>query len=285
MSKAFFCATPDFEASRVVLVGIPFDATSSFRPGSRFAPDHIRLYSDGIESYSPYQQADLEDLAFYDAGNIEVTISNFSILRNTVRSRTEEYLRQQKKIIALGGEHLVTLPIIEAYANAYPNLHVIHFDAHADLRDEYLGERYSHATVMRRVCDLIGGQRLYQFGIRSGAKTEFAFGQANTHFYPFLPEFSQFEEAIEQLRDVPVYLSLDLDVLDPACFPGTGTPEAGGVSFEQLLRLLLALKRVRIVGGDLVELCPHHDQSDISTLCAIKLLREILLLTGASPLI
>lgn len=278
MSKQFFCAREEHETSRLVLLGIPFDATSSFRPGSRFAPDHIRLYSEGIESYSPYQHKDLADCSFTDGGNIDLTISNFSVLREAVHSQVKHYLTSEQKVLALGGEHLISLPVVAAYTERYPDLKVIHLDAHADLRDEYLGEKYSHATVIRRISEMIGVENLYQFGIRSGTGEEFRFGDRNTHFYPFSLNPVTIQTVVEQLQGSPVYLTLDLDVLDPAYFPGTGTPEPGGVSFQELLQALLLFGQLNLVGADLVELCPAYDRTDVSTMTAIKLVRELLLL-------
>lgn len=278
MSKQFFCAKEELETSRVALLGIPFDATSSFRPGSRFAPDHIRLYSEGIESYSPYQRKDLAECAFADAGNIDVTISNFSALREAVHTAVTRYLSSGKKVLALGGEHLISLPVAAAYAERYPDLNVIHLDAHADLREEYLGEKYSHATVIRRISEMIDTEKIYQFGIRSGTREEFAFGNQATHFYPFSLNPAAVQAVVEELQGSPVYLTLDLDVLDPACFPGTGTPEPGGVSFQELLQALLLFGQLKLVGADIVELCPAYDRTDVSTITAIKLVRELLLL-------
>ena len=280
MSKNFFRSKNSLAQSNLVLLGIPFDATSAFRPGSRFAPDQIRLYSEGIESYSPYQDKDLEEIEFYDAGNVEITISNFSALRTAVQAQVEAFLNSGKKVIALGGEHLIALPVVETYLKKYPALKVLHFDAHADLLDEYLGEPYSHATVIRRICDLIGGNHVYQFGIRSGLKEEFEFAKNSTHFYPFEFQAQTVQPIVESLSGSPVYLTLDLDVLDPACFPGTGTPEPGGVTFQQLLQTLLALANLNIVGADVVELCPPYDRSEVSTMTAITILRELIVLLG-----
>ncbi len=279
MSKQFFCAREESETTRVALLGIPFDATSSFRPGSRFAPDHIRLYSEGIESYSPYQHKDLAECAFTDAGNVvDLTINNFSVLRKAVHIEVTQHLRAGKKVLALGGEHLISLPVATAYVERYPDLNVIHLDAHADLRDEYLGEKYSHATVIRRISEILGAEKIYQFGIRSGTREEFAFGDQAAHFYPFSLNPAAVQAVVEELQGSPVYLTLDLDVLDPACFPGTGTPEPGGVSFQELLQTLLLFGQLKLVGADIVELCPAYDHSDVSTITAIKLVRELLLI-------
>jgi len=284
MPHTFFCSQDLYESSDIVLLGIPFDATSSFRPGSRFAPDHIRMYSEGIESYSPYQEIDLREIAFYDAGNLEGPINNFSVLRTIIHTQVKEFLTQGKKVFALGGEHLISLPVVEAYTSVYPDLHIIHFDAHADLRDEYLGESYSHATVMRRIYELIEGKRIYQFGIRSGLRQEFEFASQFLHFQPFCLNAEVLRRVAEALIDKAVYVTVDLDVLDPSYFPGTGTPEPGGATFHELLQALFTLEEVNIVGADIVELCPPYDHSDASTMTAIKLIREMLLLMGRSKI-
>jgi agmatinase len=229
-----------------------------------------------METYSPYQDKDLSDMAVFDGGDLELCFGNTKKSLEQIETFTERILNDDKIPCMIGGEHLVALGAIRAAVKKHPGLVVLHFDAHADLRDDYLGEKLSHATVMRRVWDLVGDGRIYQFGIRSGCREELVWGEGRVVTNKF--DFSNLEETVGKLGGWPVYLSVDLDVLDPSVFPGTGTPEAGGVSFLELLHAILLTSGLHIVGFDVNELSPVHDQSGSSTLVACKVLRELLLL-------
>lgn len=272
----FIAAEADFDEARAVIFGAPFDGTTSFRPGTRFGPAAIRAESDGIETYSPYQNKDLEDIAVFDSGDLELPFGNTEKVLEMIEARTAEILNAGKMPVMLGGEHLVTLGAVRAMVQKYPELHIIHFDAHTDLRDDYLGERLSHATVIRRCHDLLGDGRIHQFGIRSGERAEWDFAFAHTDFHPFNVK-DVLDVVLALGSDVPVYVTLDLDVLDPSLFCGTGTPEAGGVFFQDLEEALLALEALNVVGFDMNELSPHYDASGVSTAVACKVLREMLL--------
>ncbi len=272
----FIAAEADFDEARAVLFGAPFDGTTSFRPGTRFGPGAIRAESDGIETYSPYQNKDLEDIAVFDSGDLLLPFGNTEAVLDMICARTAEILEAGKMPVMLGGEHLVTLGAVRAMVQKYPELHIIHFDAHTDLRDDYLGERLSHATVIRRCHDLLGDGRIHQFGIRSGERAEWDFAFAHTDFHPFNVK-DVLDVVLALGSDVPVYVTLDLDVLDPSLFCGTGTPEAGGVFFQDLEEALLALEALNVVGFDMNELSPHYDASGVSTAVACKVLREMLL--------
>ncbi|MBN2557408.1 MAG: agmatinase [Clostridia bacterium] len=261
--------------SRIVVFGIPYDGTASYRPGTRFGPQSIRQELGGIETYSPYQDMNLANHRISDMGDMPLHFGNIAAVLEEMKRETAEFLKDGKKTVVLGGEHLISLPVIDAYIEAYPGLSVVHLDAHADLRDEYLGEKLSHATVMRRVFEKLEGE-MWQFGIRSGAKDEFAFADANTRMTKF--DLSGIDAVRDTAGDSPIYLSIDIDVLDPSILPGTGTPEAGGITFKELISGLLTLKGLNIVGADIVELSPHYDQSGVSTSVACKVLREVLLL-------
>ena len=267
----------DYADAEIVLFGAPFDGTTSFRPGARFAPQAIRISSDdGIETYSPYQERDLYERAICDMGDLTLPFGNASSALDVIERTVRMIAGDDKRPVMIGGEHLVTLGAVRALVSKYPDLHMIHFDAHADLRDEYLGETLSHATVMRRVFDLVGDGRIFQYGIRSGDQNEFLWSRS--HVYTHMFDCGTLDDALEAARDKPVYLSIDLDVLDPSLFPGTGTPEAGGVPFNELLSSVIKLSGARIVGADLCELSPHYDPSGTSTLVACKMLRELLLI-------
>lgn len=272
----FIAAEADFDEARAVIFGAPFDGTTSFRPGTRFGPGAIRAESDGIETYSPYQNKDLEDIAVFDSGDLLLPFGNTEAVLEEICARTAEILEAGKMPVMLGGEHLVTLGAVRAMVQKYPELHIIHFDAHTDLRDDYLGERLSHATVIRRCHDLLGDGRIHQFGIRSGERAEWDFAFAHTDFHPFNVK-DVLDVVLALGSDVPVYVTLDLDVLDPSLFCGTGTPEAGGVFFQDLEEALLALEALNVVGFDMTELSPHYDASGVSTAVACKVLREMLL--------
>lgn len=272
---SFIGCEAGYEEADVVLFGAPFDGTTSFRPGTRFAAQAMRLDSDGMETYSPYQDADLCDCAVFDAGDLTLPFGNTEKTLHLIEAQVNALLADGKRPFMIGGEHLVTLGAIRALRRHYPDLRVIHFDAHADLREDYLGETLSHATVMRRVWELLGDGRLFQFGIRSGERSEFEFAKAHTVLQPFHTQ--ETAAAAQACANYPVYISVDLDVLDPSLFPGTGTPEAGGVLFPELLAGLLSLRGLQVVGCDLNELSPHYDTSGVSTAVACKVLREMLI--------
>lgn len=266
----------DYDPSQVVVMGVPFDGTVSFRPGTRFGPGAVRQELDGLETYSPYQNKDMADYQFCDVGDLLLPFGNTEKVMALIEEATREIIGDGKKSLTVGGEHLISYPVIKAHLDKYPDLHILHLDAHADLRQAYMGETLSHATVMRRVYDRMGSGQLWQFGIRSGTREEFAFGRAHTNLHPF--DLEGIEAVVAAIGDKPIYLTLDLDVLDPSVFGGTGTPEPGGVTFNALLTGLMALKGANLVGADMVELSPHYDASGVSTAVACKLLREIILL-------
>lgn len=269
------CDKP-YDKADTVIFGAPFDSTTSYRPGTRFASRTMRAESYALETYSPYLDADVEDLFVHDGGDLDLCFGDSQLALGAIEERAAQILADGKRPLMIGGEHLVTLGAVRAAAKKHPDLHVIHFDAHTDLREDYLGATLSHATVMRRVWDSLGDGRIYQFGIRSGLKEEFEWGRAHTNLHAF--DFGGLEDTVNKLKGKPVYLTIDLDVLDPSVFPGTGTPEPGGVSFMQLLEAVYAVcKPLNIVACDLNELCPVYDPSGISTAAALKILRELLL--------
>ena len=273
--ETFLGCDNEYGESGIVVFGAPFDSTTSFRPGTRFASRTMRGESYGLETYSPYQDKDLEDLAVFDGGDLELCFGDTEKALAAIESYTTRVLRDNKRPVMIGGEHLVTLGAVRAVARKYPDLHVVHFDAHADLRDDYLGITLSHATVLHRVWDIIGDGRIYQFGIRSGERSEFQWGQDHVTTQKF--NFKGLAEVVEKLQGQPVYFTLDLDVLDPSVFPGTGTPEPGGVSFIELLEAIQQISQLNLVGCDINELSPVYDQSGASTAVACKVLRELLL--------
>lgn len=261
----------------IVLYGAPFDSTTSYRPGARFGPAAMRHESYGLETYSPYQDKDLTDIKVFDSGDMELCFGSSESALKDIEARAEMILQDGKFPLLLGGEHLVTLGAVRAAARKYPAMHIIHFDAHADLRQDYLGAELSHACVLRRCHDILGDGRIHQFCIRSGDREEFTFAKTHTEMHKF--DFSGLEALAAELcrTQMPVYLTIDLDCLDPSCFPGTGTPEAGGVTFMQLLNAILTVSKTNIIGADVNELAPMLDASGVSTAMACKVLRELLL--------
>lgn len=267
----------EYEASQVVLFGAPFDSTTSYRPGTRFGSQAIRNESYGLETYSPYQKKDLTDYPIFDSGDLELPIGDTVRVLEEIEGRAAVILEDGKLPFMIGGEHLVTLGSVRAAAKKYPDLCLVHFDAHADLRRDYLGVELSHACVLRRCWELVGDDRIFQFGIRSGDREEFLWAEErHVNMHPF--DLEGVSEVAAALSGRPVYFTLDLDVLDPSVFPGTGTPEAGGVFFRELLQAVLSVCRgCRVIGCDVNELCPPFDQSGVSTAVAGKIVREMLL--------
>ena len=275
--ETFIGCESSYADADIVLYGAPFDSTTSYRPGARFGPAAMRHESYGLETYSPYQDKDLEDISVFDCGDLELCFGSAEAALADIEKTAAQIVNDNKLPLLIGGEHLVTLANVRAVLAKYPGLHIIHFDAHADLRDDYLGAKLSHACVMRRCFDLVGDGRIHQFCIRSGERSEFAFAKEHTDMHPF--DFDGLEALTAQLQkdNTPVYLTVDLDCLDPSVFPGTGTPEAGGVTFPQLLTALLLVSRTNVVGADNNELAPLLDTSGASPACACKVLREMLL--------
>lgn len=275
--ETFIGCDAEYEDSKVVIFGAPFDSTTSYRPGARFGSSAIRHESYGLETYSPYLDLDLEDYQIFDAGDIELPMGSAEQALAAISETTATILADKKIPFMIGGEHLVTLGAFREVQRVYPDVHIIHFDAHTDLRDDYLGVQLSHACVIRRCHDIIGDGRIHQYGIRSGERAEWQFARnGHTDIHPF--NVDAWLDNPHSVTDAPVYLTIDLDVMDPSIFPGTGTPEAGGVSFDQLRRALANVCRMHnIVALDVNELAPTLDNTGCSTAVACKIVRELLL--------
>lgn len=267
-----------YEESNVVIFSAPLDTTTSYRPGTRFAGNAIRTESIGIEWYSPYKEMNLKDYKTSDIGDLELPMGDVQTSLETIYQTAKTIINDNKLSMMIGGEHLVTYPVVKALAEKYPDLKIIHLDAHTDLRDEFLGMKFSHATVLKRCYDILGDNRIYQFGIRSGDKYEFDFAK-NGHVTMEKFTMDTLDDVIEAIKSSPVYITIDLDVLDPSVFPGTGTPEPGGISYKELLKALKSFEKLEnVVGADMVELAPKIDPTDVSTAVAVKTLRELVLL-------
>lgn len=274
----FICATENYQESTIVISGVPMDFTVSFKPGSRFAPAKIREVSIELEEYSIYQDKSLFDVTFCDLGDLELPFGNVERSIEIIYQFAYNLFKDGKVPILLGGEHLISFPIMKAAVDFYgKELYVLHFDAHADMREEYLGEKLSHATVMRRIGELIGFKNIYQFGVRSGSKEEIEFARNNSKFYS-IDMWEEIDSILEDLKGKNLYLSVDIDVFDPAFAPGTGTPEPGGISSIEFFKILPKLKALNIIGADIVEVAPYYDISDRTALLAAKILRELILM-------
>lgn len=275
--ETFIGCDAEYADAKIVLFGAPFDSTTSYRPGTRFGSRAIRQESYGLETYSPYLDKDLTDCAIFDSGDIELSMGSSAIALDQISERTSTILDDGKLPFMIGGEHLVTLGAFREVYKRYKDVHIIHFDAHTDLRQEYLGVELSHAAVLRRCHDLVGDGHIHQFGIRSGDRVEWQWARAgHTDLHPFC--FEGLEKVAKELKGKPVYFTIDLDVLDPSIFPGTGTPEAGGVGFMELLQAIKTVcDNVHVVGCDVNELAPTLDPTGVSTAVACKVVREFLL--------
>ncbi len=275
IEQTFISSKASFEESNVVILGCPFDGSASFRPGARFGPSAIRKASWGIETYSPYLKRDLLHLAIHDMGDLELPLGEKEVALRLIGRATREILSRKKFPVVLGGDHLVTLPVLEEFLRFYPDLHIVHLDAHTDLREDYLGETLSHSTVMRKAVDRLGKGRLTQVGIRSGTAEEFALATKMGSMVPEKPK--SLKSMVKAIGGRPVYVTLDLDLLDPSLLPGVGAPEPGGLTFLEFIALLRLLSPLRVVGFDIVELTPDYDPTQISSVTASVVLREMIL--------
>ena len=277
--NVFIKSFPNYEESQVVLYGMPMDWTVSFRPGSRFGPARIREVSVGLEEYSPYLDRELEEVKYFDAGDIPLPFGNPQRSLDMIEEYVDKVLGDNKFPLGMGGEHLVSWGVFQAMYKKYPDLAIIHMDAHTDLRDEYEGEPLSHSTPIKKVANLIGPKNVYSFGIRSGMKEEFQWAkEVGMHISKF-EVLEPLKEILPTLAGRPVYVTIDIDVLDPAHAPGTGTVDAGGITSKELLASIheIARSNVQVVGADLVEVAPIYDPSEQTANTASKLIREMIL--------
>jgi agmatinase len=276
--NVFICSSEDYANSKAVIYGMPMDFTVSFRPGSRFGPPRIREVSIGLEEYSPYLDKSLVDITYFDAGDLLLPFGNPARSLDVIGDYVRGLLQDDKFPLGLGGEHLCSWPIFQAVYEKYPDLAIIHFDAHADLRESYEGEPLSHSTPLRKAAELMGGKNIYQFGIRSGSREEWQYARENINFHPF-EVLEPLKKVLPSLAGRPVYLTIDIDVLDPSAAPGTGTAEAGGITSKELLEAVhaIAASGINVVGADLVEVAPAYDPTEQTQIVASKVIREILL--------
>lgn len=276
--KVFIAANPNYKESEVVIYGMPIDYTASFRPGSRFGPQKIREVSIGLEEYSPYLDRELCEISYFDAGDIPLPFGNPTKSIDIISNYVNKIINDNKFPLGIGGEHLVTWPIVREMYKKYPDMVIFHFDAHTDLRNDYEGEPLSHATPIRKIAELIGGKNIYQFGIRSGLKEEFIYAKENINFYPY-DVLNPLKKVLPEVGNRPIYITIDIDVLDPAYAPGTGTLESGGINSKEMLAAIheISTAGMKVIGADIVEVAPVYDISDQTSILAAKLIREMLL--------
>jgi agmatinase len=260
----------------VGLFGVPYDGTTSFRPGTRFGPAAIREVSSGLETYCPQLDADLEEVAFADLGAVDIPFGAPEPVVAAVKQATEAVLDLGLKPLMLGGEHSISSGAVAAVAERHPDLVLVQLDAHADLRHEWLGAHHSHACAMRRCLEVLPSGKLLQIAIRSGTREEFVELRREQR----LVAIEQMAEALKPLRGSPLYLTVDLDWFDPAVMPGTGTPEPGGFLWSHFAALVQELGHHKLVGADVVELSPQLDPTGVSNVLAAKVVRSLILLLG-----
>ena len=265
---------------KVSLLGVPYDGTSCFRPGSRFGPSAVREDSYGIETYCPQLNLDLEDINFADLGSLDVPIADTKLIIEYVQKATDIMLKTNLKPLIIGGEHSITSGVIKSIITNYPDLIMIQLDAHADLRDEWLGNKFSHACTMKRCLEILPSKQIFQIGIRSGTKLEFIEMKNAKRLIPHTlgDQAIYLEKALERFNGKPIYLTFDLDWFDPSILPGTGTPEPGGYFWRDFAAIIEVLKSHNLIGADVVELAPKLDHSGISSILAAKVIRSLIML-------
>jgi agmatinase len=271
------CQRPLSEAA-IVLFGLPFEGRVNLRKGAGSGPRDLRLASDSIETYSPVLGLDLEDLPLADVGDCE--LPDGAPPREQLDAARREiagWWRPGLIPFMLGGDHTATVPVIEALAPHFPGLSVLQLDAHPDLRDQFLGERYNYASAMARIMDVISPARVYQVGIRTGAREEYA--RRGPRFFPAFEVHpaEAVRRLLPELASRPLYVTIDVDVLDPSEAPGTGSPEPCGMRVAELIDIVRFLGACSVIGGDLVEVTHAWDPSGRTGVAASWVIREAIL--------
>ena len=280
----FMGAQRGIDQSRVSLLGVPYDGTCCFRPGARFGPSAVREDSYGIETYCPQLNLDLEDINFTDIGSLDVPLGDAKLTLDYIRDATDILLKKNLKPLIIGGEHSITIGIIKSIITNYPDLIMLQLDAHADLRDEWLGSKFSHACTMKRCLEILPSKKIFQIGIRSGTKSEFLeMNNSKRLIQHTLGENAKsLEEALKSFKGRPIYLTFDLDWFDPSVMPGTGTPEPGGYFWGDFAAIINVIKSHNLIGADVVELSPKLDNTGISSILAAKVIRSLIMLLDKS---
>ncbi len=273
----FIACRASLPDARIVLFGVPFEGRVNLRRGADHGPRELRLASDSIETYSPFLGRDLEDLAIADLGDCELGAGPPREQLARAREEIERFWRPGLLPVMLGGDHTATLPVIEVLAPAIPDLRILQLDAHPDLREEFLGERYNYASAMARVMDVVAPERVYQVGMRTGAREEFQ--RKAPHLFPAhrIHPVEAVRGLLPELQAHPLYVTIDVDVLDPSEAPGTGAPEPCGITAAELVEIVRLLAPCRVVGTDLMEVAQAWDPSGRTGITASWILREAIL--------
>ncbi|OGL03880.1 MAG: agmatinase [Candidatus Rokubacteria bacterium RIFCSPLOWO2_02_FULL_68_19] len=277
VSPRFIACTRSPDEAQVVFFGVPFEGTVNLRKGADRGPLDLRLASDSIETYSPALGRDLEDLAMADLGDCELPDAPPRAQLEAAREEIRRFWRPGLRSVMLGGDHTATLPVIEVLAAAVPGLRILHFDAHPDTREEFLGERFCYASAMARVMEVVPPERVFQVGMRTGSREEFERRLPN--FFPVtaIAPGDAVRGILPELRRHPLYVTIDIDVLDPSEAPGTGSPEPGGLRVPEVVELIRLLQGCDVVGTDLVEVAHAHDPSGRTGIAGSWILREAIL--------
>ena len=268
------------ENCSIGIFGVNYDGTCSFKPGARFGPEAIRQVSSCLETYCPKIKKDLEDIMYVDFGSILIDKNDSKSVIESVKSATNYLISKRLSPIMLGGEHSITRGAIEALVKKYPDLILVQLDAHADLRESYMGNEHNHACTMKRCLDILPQKKIFQVGIRSGTKEEYKFMIENNQLVDFQTgkNSQELEKAILPYKNSPIYLTIDLDWFDPSLLSGTGTPEPGGFFWNDFQVISETLKSLNIVASDIVELSPDIDSSGVSSVVAAKVLRCLIMI-------
>ncbi len=261
------------------LFGVNYDGTTSYKPGARFGPNAIRMASQSLETYCPIFNKDLNELGYLDFGSLSIDLNNTESVISRVNYATKYIIDKNLKPLLFGGEHSITIGVIQALIKQYPDLILLQLDAHADLRDSYLNNKFSHACTMKRCFEILPKKTMFQIGVRSGTKDEFDFMRNNNQLIKFEGEknIKFLNEKLSKFKSSPIYLTIDLDWFDPSLVPGTGTPEPGGFSWKDFEIILKTLNQLNIVGADIVELAPELDPSGVSNIVAAKVARSLIM--------
>ena len=278
----------------IAVVGIPFDGGTTYRPGARFGPTAVRQGSRLLRPYHPGLGALPFELAqVVDAGDLAATPFSAEEAVTEIERGADALLAGGGRLVAIGGDHTVALPLLRATARRHGPLALVHFDAHLDTWDTYFGQRFTHGTPFRRAWEegLLRPDRSVHVGLRGPLYGEsdlvedagMGFAQITTEQVAELGVAAIVDHVLARVGDAPLYVSVDIDVLDPAHAPGTGTPEAGGLTSRELLSVLRGLEPARIVGADVVEVSPAYDHAEITAIAAAHVLYDLVTLMARGP--
>jgi agmatinase len=277
---------PRAEQLDVALIGIPYDGGATYRSGPRFGPRHVREQSAIIRPWNPVLNCNpFEKLRIADFGDLSINPLSMDDTFQRITAQLDDVLKAGARTVCVGGDHSILLPILRSIHKRFELVGLIQFDAHNDTWGGYFGSPHSHGTPVRRAIEegLLVGKDVLQIGLRGQvyAKEDFDFGREHGFRVVTSEEFHRggvrmVERLLKKLSRRPVYITLDIDVVDPAFAPGTGTPQVGGFSSAQILELVRSLRGLNIVGCDLVEVSPPYDTGEITSLLAANLLYELL---------